>query len=76
MSKMWSKAVIPEAKVRVARMKAEIFNGGAVNELLTPPEHPDMAADVLTEEMIKLMKEISELIFSIVRPLDSIKICL
>ena len=64
MSKMCSKAVIPEANVRVARMKAEIFNGGVVNELLTPLEHPDMAADVFTEEMIKLMKEISELIFS------------
>ena len=56
MRKMWSKAVIPEAKVRVARMVAEIFNGGAVNELLTPPEHPDMVADVHTEDMIKLMK--------------------
>lgn len=56
MSKMWSKAVIPEAKVRVARIKAEIFSGGVVNELLTPPEHPDMVADVHTEDMIKLLK--------------------
>ena len=65
MTKMWAKAVIPEAKVRVARIIAEILKGGSLEELLTPPEMltpPEQ--EVYTEEMIELIRQISRFIFT------------
>lgn len=66
MTKMWKKAVIPEAKIRVARLQSEILGGGTMDEMLTPPEltPPDIAAAIVTEEMIKAAKEASELILT------------
>ena len=66
MTKMWKKAVIPEAKIRVAKLQSEILGGGTMDEMLTPPEltPPDIAAAIVTEEMIKAAKEASELIFT------------
>lgn len=58
MSKMWLKALIPEAKVRVARLTAEILQGGSLEEMLTPPENTVDEIRIPTEEMIEKLKQL------------------
>ena len=61
---MWSKAVIPEAKVRVARLTAEILQGGSLEEMLTPPENVVDQLQIPTEEMMEKIEHLSRFIFT------------
>ena len=64
MSKMWSKAVIPEAKVRVARLTAEILQRGSLEEMLTPPENAVDEIRIPTEEMMEKLRQLLRFIFT------------